>query len=207
MTRTELLTNLISTTIDNKSYLTVDAFRQMFINHLPGQLTFLAFSNDGNHVLPLFENLYNVVDTDLVDYKVVRETLGKDWTPVVSGHVWNRFPGQVPMTMLGIDGIMDEKVLHTIFNTLPTWSVVPGMVQGMSFGMYDVATLPALSIYTVDVKGARRIHTLNNKNEGKVFGLHLDVNGMIRYLEPETLKTVYARFDIGLDTPTWKIWE
>lgn len=207
MTRTELLTNLINDYMTHNRYMTVDTFRDMFVNHIPGKLTFLAISRDGRNVLPLFDHDYHTTLTDdLIDYNVIRKVLGNDWTPVVTAHVWNRVPGNVPQTLLAMDGIVDEKVLHNIFGNVPRWTNIMGTVHGFNFGYYDLKTLPRLAMYTIDIEGARRIRTMNETDEGKVLGIHLDNFGYIRYLDHNTGKTVFARFDVGRTDLEWKLY-
>jgi len=206
MTRTELLTNLINDHLTNNHFMTVDRFRDLYLNGLPGKLALLAISRDGQHVLPVFDTHY-LPTTELIDYNVIRNLLGTNWTPVVAAHVWHRYPGYLPQTMLTTDGIVDEKVLVRIFgNDFNTYPRVMGMVDAFNFGDYDFETLPRLAVYTIDNEGARRIRIGNDVDEGRVFGVHLDVNGYIRYLDRETGHTMYARMEIGRDNLVWNKW-
>jgi hypothetical protein len=206
MTRTELLINLIKDHLDNKRFITVDNFRDMFINRLPGQLAFLAISRDGERVLPVFENTFFNTD-ELIDYTRVRDTLGDGWTPLITAHIWDRLPGTVPQTLLTTDGIIDEKLLVRIFGNRFNWNRNINTVHGLNFGRYDITTLPRLMLYTIDLEGARRIRTHNDTDEGRVFGIHLDTFGNIRYLDRETGRTMYTRFEIGRDTFDWIEWK
>jgi hypothetical protein len=205
MTRTELLTNLINDYVDGRHYMTVDTFRDMFINGLPGKLALMAVSRDGERILPIFDNTY-FPTTEWIDYNVIREALGTDWTPIIGAHVMHRFAGQLPQTMLMTDGIVDENVLTRIFGNHTRWHHNMMGLTAFNFGDFDINTLPGLAIYTIDVEGARRIRLASEINEGRAFGIHLDVNGHIRYLDSETGKTMFALLKIGTDTLDWNTW-
>ena len=205
MTRTELLTNLINDHLTNDRFMTVDMFRDMFVHGIPGRLALLAISRDGERLLPIFDTTL-VPTTDTIDYRVIRETLGTDWTPIVTAQIWDRLPGHVPQTLLTTDGIVDEKVLVRIFGNRLFHTTTLNVVNGLTFGDFDVKTLPRLAVYTVDVEGARRIRIGNDVDEGRVFGVHLDVNGYIRYLDRKTGHTMHARMEIGRDSLEWITW-
>lgn len=207
MTRTELYTNLIKNMIEQRRYMPVDQFRDMFTNHLPGRLTFLAFSRDGQWVLPVFDHDYHHNQDETVDYTTIRREIGNDWTPVLTAHVWHRTPGNVPQTLLTVDGILDEKVLHRTFGTLPPRHDFPGTVRTFNFGHYDPMTLPPLAMYTIDHLGARRIRTMNERDEGRVYDVHVDPYGYVRYLDRDTNRIVMGRFELDRVDLEWKLYE
>jgi len=205
MTRNELLTNLIKDQLKDKRFMDVDTFRDMYVNGLPGKLALLAVSRTGEQILPIFDyDCFNT--TELIDYNTIRETLGRDWTPVIGAHVYNRRPGYLPQTMLVTDGIVDESVLTRIFGQRCHWNHNTLGMTAFNFGEYMVNTLPRLAIYVVDNVGARRIRLANEVDEGTAFGITLDHHGHIRYLDRETGKTMYARMQVGVDALDWNVW-
>jgi hypothetical protein len=206
MNRTEMLTNLITEHLTHNRYMDVHTFRETFVTGLPGKLALLAISRDGEKILPVFDQTFYPT-TEKIDYNMVRQVLGNDWTPVITAHVWHRYPGYVPQTLLATDGIVDEKVLHRIFGNRVNWHHnVLGMVNAFNFGDFDIKTLPLLALYTVDIEGARRIRILNDADEGKVYGYDMDVNGYIRYMDRETGRTIFAQIEIGRDNLDWLHW-
>jgi hypothetical protein len=202
MTRTELITNLIKNHLDNNNFVTVDTFRDMFVNGLPGRLTLLAISRDGKNVLPVFDVFNYTTTTETIDYKVIRELLGTDWIPVLNAHIRTTL-GDVPQTLLTTDGIVGEDVLTRIFGNRLNWTQNLLTVNALGFGDFDITTLPRLMAYTIDRVGARRLKIGTDVDEGRVFGLHLDTNGYIRYLDRTTGNTMFARMEIGLDNLVW----
>jgi hypothetical protein len=204
MTRTELLTHLITDQIENRRFVDVDTFRDMYLHGLPGKLALLAVSRDGERILPIFENDY--FHTELVDYTKVSETLGKEWIPVIAAHVYNRYPGRLPQTMLVTDGIVDERTLTRVFGQPCRWNHDLLGMTAFNFGEFVVDTLPRLSMYVVDREGARRIRLAKDVDEGRAHGITLDHNGSIRYVDRETGKTMVARMQVGVDTLDWNIW-
>jgi hypothetical protein len=203
MTRTELITNLIKNHLDNNNFVTVDTFRDMFINGLPGRLALLAISRDGKNVLPVFDVVnYTTTTTDTIDYKVIRDLLGTDWIPVLNAHIRTNLE-TIPQTLLTTDGIVGEDVLTRIFGNRFNWTQNLLTINAFSFGDFDVNTLPRLMAYTIDRVGARRLKIGADVDEGRVFGLHLDTNGYIRYLDRTNGTTMFARMEIGLDTLVW----
>jgi hypothetical protein len=200
-----MLTNLIQTSLTNNQFVTVDTFRDMFINGLPGKLSFLAFSRTGDRVLPIFEPSYSFVD-EMVDYNTIKNILGEEWTPVIGAHVLHQIPGQVPNTLLTVGGLVDEKMINRIFGVHPHYHYNVGMVLGLNFGYYKVDTLPKLAMYTIDLEGSRRLQTVNSSDEGWVRDSYVDHYGHIRYIDWSKGTTYFSRFLTGTSTLEWHIW-